>query len=59
MLLFHRTLSSYFGEVVKAGFTLETLIESIPQKNKLGQYPQFIYDFSVCHFLVFKVRKPV
>jgi len=59
MLLFYRTLSSYFRAVVKAGFTVEALIEPSPQKDKLGKYPEFIDDFRMCHFLVFKARKAI
>jgi len=54
---FHRTLSSYYQAVVKSGFTVEALIEPSPQEPMLEKYPEYIHDFRMCHFLVFKARK--
>lgn len=54
---FHRTLSSYFRVVIESGFTVESLVEPSPLREKLDQYPEFVHDFRMCHFLVFKARK--
>lgn len=54
---FHRTLSSYFRVVIESGFTVESLVEPSPLREKLDRYPEFIHDFRVCEFLVFKARK--
>lgn len=57
VLLFHRTLTSYFRTIKKAGFILERLVEPKPSEEMIQKYPYFKDDLRMCHFLVFKVRK--
>ncbi|MCM3405366.1 class I SAM-dependent methyltransferase [Cytobacillus oceanisediminis] len=57
MLLFHRTLTSYVNNVIKAGFILEELIEPKPSEEMLRKYPSFEEDFRCADFIVFKLRK--
>src|SRR5699024_12030540 len=59
MLLFHRTLTSYVNNVIKAGFILEGLVEPKPSEDKLSKYPSFEEDFRCADFIVFKLRKKV
>ncbi|WP_029270578.1 class I SAM-dependent methyltransferase [Virgibacillus alimentarius] len=58
-LLFHRTLTSYVNNVIKAGFILEGLVEPKPSEDKLSKYPSFEEDFRCADFIVFKLRKKV
>jgi len=57
VLLFHRTLTTYFNTLTEAGFAVERLLEPTPDEGKLEKYPGFIDDFRMAHFLIFKVRK--
>lgn len=57
VLLFHRTLTSYFKTIKKAGFFLEDLIEPEPSEKMIQKHPEFKDDLRMCHFLVFKLRK--
>ena len=57
VLLFHRTLTSYFSVIKKVGFTLEELIEPKPSQDMIQQHPYFKDDLRMCQFLVFKLRK--
>ena len=57
VLLFHRTLTSYFKTIKDTGFVLEDLIEPKPSKEMIEKYPYFKDDLRMCHFLVLKVRK--
>ncbi|MFC0274488.1 class I SAM-dependent methyltransferase [Metabacillus herbersteinensis] len=57
LLLFHRTLTSYFNAITEAGFTLEGLVEPKPSEEMLKKYPSFEEDFRCSDFIVFKVRK--
>lgn len=59
MLLFHRTLTSYVNNVIKAGFTIEGLIEPKPSEEMLSKYPSFEEDFRSADFIVFKLRKKI
>ncbi|MEH7121882.1 class I SAM-dependent methyltransferase [Bacillus sp. JJ1773] len=59
MLLFHRTLTSYVNNVIKAGFHLEGLIEPKPSEEMLRKYPSFEEDFRSADFIVFKLRKKI
>lgn len=57
VLLFHRTLQSYFRTIAETGFTIEDLIEPKPSEEMINKYPEFKDDLRMCHFLVFKLRK--
>ncbi len=57
VLLFHRTLTSYFKTIKEAGFTIEDIVEPKPSEEMVRKYPDFKDDLRMCHFLVFKVRK--
>ncbi|MBU7018796.1 MAG: class I SAM-dependent methyltransferase [Theionarchaea archaeon] len=57
ILLFHRTLTSYFRTIRESGFTIEDIIEPKPSEEMIQSYPNFKDDLRMCHFLVFKLRK--
>lgn len=57
VLLFHRTLTSYFRAIKRTGFIIEDLIEPKPSEKMICKYPEFKDDLRMCHFLVFKLRK--
>ncbi len=57
VLLFHRTLTSYFSTIKEAGFQIEQLLEPKPSKEMLMKYPSFEEDLRCSDFLVFKLRK--
>lgn len=57
ILQFHRTLTSYFRVVKRAGFAVEALVEPRPFEEMLRKYPEFTDDLRMCHFLAFKARK--
>lgn len=57
ILLFHRTLTSYVNAIIKAGFTLEGLVEPKPSEEMLNKYPTFEEDFRCADFIVFKLKK--
>ena len=57
VVFYHRTLSSYFQAIQKAGFILETLIEPKPSQEMLKKYPSFEEDLNISNFIVFKLRK--
>lgn len=57
ILLFHRTLTSYVNAFLKAGFTLEGLVEPKPSEEMLNKYPTFEEDFRCPDFIVFKLKK--
>jgi 2-polyprenyl-3-methyl-5-hydroxy-6-metoxy-1,4-benzoquinol methylase len=49
----HRTLTSYFGAVRRAGFSVDQLIEPKPSDEVLARYPAFRDDLRMAHFIVF------
>ncbi|MGD2250880.1 MAG: class I SAM-dependent methyltransferase [Candidatus Methanofastidiosia archaeon] len=57
VLLFHRTLTSYFKAIKKAGFVVEEIVEPKPSQKMIQKYPEFEHDLRMCQFLVFKVKK--
>jgi ubiquinone/menaquinone biosynthesis C-methylase UbiE len=57
ILLFHRTLSSYFKAIKDAGFIVDDLIEPKPSAEMLKKYPSFKEDLRSSDFIVFKLRK--
>jgi ubiquinone/menaquinone biosynthesis C-methylase UbiE len=57
VLLFHRTLTSYFKAIKKAGFVVEEMVEPKPSQKMIQKYPEFKHDLRMCQFLVFKVKK--
>jgi len=57
IILFHRTLTSYMNALIKAGFTLEKLVEPKPNEASLNKYPSFEEDFRCADFLVCKLKK--
>lgn len=57
IVFYHRTLTSYFKAIQKAGFIVEELVEPKPSKEMLTKYPQFEEDLNFSNFLVFKLRK--
>jgi 2-polyprenyl-3-methyl-5-hydroxy-6-metoxy-1,4-benzoquinol methylase len=58
ILYFHRTLTSYFEAVRRAGFAVDALVEPKPSEEMLAKYPEFGDDLRMCHFMVLKAIKP-
>jgi ubiquinone/menaquinone biosynthesis C-methylase UbiE len=54
---FHRTLSSYYREINKAGFAIIDLVEPIPSSEAIEKQPSFADDLRMCHFIVFDLIK--
>jgi hypothetical protein len=57
LLYFHRTLTSYFRTIKDAGFVIEDMIEPYPSQESIQEYPRFIDDLRMCHFLIFVLSK--
>lgn len=57
VLLFHRTLTSYFRAIKDAGFIIEDLNEPSPSQEMIEKYPAFKDDWRMCQFLIFKLKK--
>lgn len=57
VLFYHRTLSSYFQAIQKAGFNIEDIVEPKPSEEMLMKYPFFEEDLNISNFIVFKLRK--
>lgn len=57
VLLFHRTLTSYFRAIKSTGFLIEELTEPSPSQEMIEKYPAFKDDWRMCHFLIFKLKK--
>ncbi len=54
----HRTLSSYVGAFLDAGFTLEGLHEPVPSDEQLAEYPHFDDEPRVPNFIIYVLKKP-
>lgn len=54
---YHRTFSTVINTLIKAGFTVEELVEPIPTPELLEQYPDYIDLYHRPDFLLVKVRK--
>ena len=52
-LRYHRTLTSYFAAIRRAGFSVYALIEPVPSEEMLAKYPRFRDDLRMAHFVVF------
>ncbi|MFS0671643.1 class I SAM-dependent methyltransferase [Ornithinibacillus sp. 179-J 7C1 HS] len=57
IVFYHRTLTSYFKAILKAGFKLEDLVEPMLSKDMLKEYPDFEEDLNNANFIVFKLMK--
>ena len=57
LLLFHRTLSTYLTTLLNVGFELLDVVEPKPSEEMLSQYPEFVDDLRMSHFIVFKAIK--
>lgn len=57
IVFYHRTLTSYFKAIQRAGFSVEALVEPKPSQEMLTKYPHFEEDLNVSNFIVFKLRK--
>lgn len=53
----HRTLSSYVGAFLDAGFTLEGLHEPVPSDEQLAEHPHFDDEPRVPNFIIYVLRK--
>lgn len=54
---YHRTFSGIVNSLVKAGFTIEQMIEPIPTPELLEKYPEQVDLYHKPDFLLVKVRK--
>lgn len=54
---FHRTLSTYISTLIRTGFSIEEVVEPMPSKEQIEQYPEFEEDLRKADFIVFKVKK--
>jgi len=57
LLLFHRTLSTYLKDLSNVNFKLLDVVEPKPSEEMLSQYPEFVDDLRMSHFIVFKAIK--
>ena len=57
IISFHRTITTYFKTIKDAGFEIEDLIEPYPSPESIQEYPRFIDDLRMCHFLIFVLSK--
>lgn len=57
IVYYHRTLTSYFKAIQRAGFSVEALVEPKPSQEMLSKYPHFEEDLNISNFIVFKLRK--
>ncbi|OPZ19953.1 MAG: Malonyl-(acyl-carrier protein) O-methyltransferase [candidate division BRC1 bacterium ADurb.BinA364] len=55
---FHRTLSTYVNDFLKAGFSLERLVEPSVSSNVLRRYPELEDERRVPNFILYVLRKP-
>ena len=57
LINFHRTLTTYFRAIKRAGFIIDDLVEPLPNEEKLTKYPWFVEDFRIPNFMAFKLKK--
>lgn len=57
LINFHRTLTTYFRAIKRAGFIIDDLVEPLPNEEKLTKYPWFVEDFRIPNFMAFKIKK--
>jgi len=56
--LFHRTLSFWMNEIIKAGFHIEQVIEPCPSEKNIKEKPSLQSAGVVAYFLHIRCRKP-
>lgn len=54
---YHRTFSTIVNTLVKAGFTIEEIIEPVPTQQLLEKYPEYSDLYHKPDFLLVKARK--
>ena len=54
----HRTISSYVGAFLDAGFVLEGLHEPVPSDEQLVENPKFDDELRVPNFIIYVLKKP-
>ncbi len=54
---YHRTFSTIVNTLVKAGFTIEEMIEPVPTQQLLEKYPEYSDLYHKPDFLLVKARK--
>ena len=57
VLMFHRTLSSYFKTLRQCGFIVDEMVEPEPTSAAIEAHSDFINYKNMCHFLLFKAIK--
>lgn len=54
---FHRTLATYINSFIKAGFTLEGLLEPTVTAEQLKNYPELEDEMRVPNFIIYILKK--
>ena len=54
---YHRTFSSIFNSLINAGFTIEQVLEPLPDEKIMAQYPSYKKYYHKPDFLLIKVRR--
>jgi len=57
ILMFHRTLESYFKTLRQCGFIVDEIVEPEPSSDAVEAHSDFINYKKMCHFLVIKAIK--
>jgi len=57
LINFHRTLTTYFRAIKRAGLIIDDLVEPLPNEEKLTKYPWFVKDLRIPNFMAFKLRR--
>ncbi len=55
---FHRSLMTYMDGFLKAGFTLERIVEPSAIPEQLAKYPELDDELRVPNFIIYALRKP-
>lgn len=55
---YHRTLSTYTGSFLDAGFAMERIIEPTVDEKQLAAYPELDDELRVPNFIIYALRKP-
>lgn len=55
--IYHRTFSTIVNELIKAGFSIEEMIEPLPTAALLEKYPEYSDLYHKPDFLLLKVKK--
>lgn len=57
VIKYHRTFSSIFNSLIKAGFTIEKVLEPLPDEKTLEQYPSYKKYYHKPDYLLIKAKR--